>query len=70
MSGAAWERRTGLVRGSIPLDGGGPVSARQDAFHYRPSAGTLAEDVARERAISEAIERNPFCHIPARLRVR
>ena len=43
--------------------------ARQDAFHYRPSAGTWADDVARERATTEAIQTDPWKHLPPEARL-
>jgi hypothetical protein len=65
-----WKARAAAqVRGALGFDGGARDMS-QDAFHYRPGAGSLAAEVAREARISEEIQRNPFCHIPPRLRVR
>ena len=66
----SWTARSAPVRGALHLDGSGARDMPQDAYHYRPGSGSLAEEIERERRISDEIQRNPFSHIPARLRVR
>jgi hypothetical protein len=61
-------RAKGRVPGALCLFSDKVVTMRQDAFHYTPSTGTLADDIRRAQATSRAVERDPFSHIPATLR--